>query len=121
MPPTNPIGSLESERDVCEQREPSLDHLPMPGSHLVGFLALQASNGERKGPQPRFRDVSSALDTASVLAGFKPSQRGIDPLDRFMLDLNERELDVFLNVDISHFPFVESADRGRSSPLCSHL
>ena len=91
--------------------------LAMPGSQLTGFLALHASNGERKGPEPRFRDVSSALDTLPVVAGFQPSQRGIDPLDRFILDLNERQLDVLLNVDIGHFPFVESADGGRSSPL----
>jgi hypothetical protein len=93
----------------------------MPGSQLTGFLALHASNGERKGPEPRFRDVSLALDTAPVLAGFQQSQRGIYPLDRFIFDLNERQLDVFLNVDVSHFPFVESADGSRTSPLCSHV
>ena len=110
---------FETSRHV-EYGGPSLEHLSAPGGRFTAFLAFHASNRERKGPQPRFRDVVSALDTAPVVARFQPRQRGIDSLNRFLFDLNERDLDVFLNIDIGDLSLVDDADCVWTCPFCSN-
>jgi hypothetical protein len=66
----------------------------------MSFFAVFAANRERKGSQASFGDSVAALDTDAVGIFAEPPQRYVDLVRLFRLHLDQRELDVFLNVDL---------------------
>jgi hypothetical protein len=74
---------------------------------LTSFFAVLATNREGKGSQAPFSDLVAALETDAVRVFVEPSQSDVDLVQRFRLHLDQRELDVFLNVDLGTLALVE--------------
>jgi len=84
---------------------------------LARFLAIQAPNGEWKGLQARGGNLFTTLGAAAVSAGIEAVERGINLSKRFELHLDERELEVLLNIDVRHLAVIERPDVVGGSPL----
>src|SRR5690242_11752200 len=65
---------------------------------LARLFAVLATNGERQGAQPRLRDLVAALEAISIRALVQAPARCFDLVQRLRLHLDERKLDVFLDV-----------------------
>ena len=64
------------------------------------LFAVLAADRERQRPQARLGDFVAALEAQAVTAVFEPCERLVDLVERFRLHLDERQLDVFLDVDL---------------------
>ena len=73
------------------------------------LFAVLAADGEGQRPQARLADVLAALEAAPVGALLEALQRFVDALQRLGLHLDERELDVFLNVGFRRLHRVDDA------------
>src|SRR5579862_6039938 len=100
-------GAFISQTPAClhiqEQRGGSaaLRELPLP--LLGGFasrLAVLAPDRERQSAQALLRNFLPALETVSVVTMLEPRQRVVDLGEGLRLHLDQRELDVFLDVGL---------------------
>src|SRR6185369_136722 len=95
---------------VVEQRRGSallcLHALTALGS-LTRFLTVLATHRERQRAQTRFSDFLTALEAITVGAFLEATQRRVDLGECLRLHLNERELDVFLNVDLGALALIQ--------------
>src|SRR5258708_5242685 len=108
-PPAEPHrtpGSLHIEKERRRRTPRSHVALALLGK-LLGLLAVLAANCERKSPQPLFGNFIATLEAVAVAALFEPLQRVVDLVERFRLHLDERELDVFLDVVLRALAGVE--------------
>src|SRR5262252_4726555 len=71
------------------------------------FLALLAANREGQRAQTLLCDFFSAIEAVAVVALFEPHERIVDLVERLRLHLDERQLDVFLDIGLRAFDGVE--------------
>jgi DnaK suppressor protein len=57
--------------------------------------------------EPRLRNLIAAFEAVAVSVVFKAPQRGVDLVERLRLHLDERELDILLDVDLRALTLVE--------------
>src|SRR5262245_45714837 len=88
-------GHVEEERRAVALLRHRLLAL---GSHLARFFAFLAAHRERQSPETLLRDFSTAVGTVSVGTFLETSQRVVDLRERFGLHLDQRKLDIFLNI-----------------------
>src|SRR5207237_5996925 len=74
---------------------------------FLGLFAVLTADGERQRPQALLGDFVAALEAIAVGALLQAGQRIVDFAERFRLHLNERALDVFLNIGFGAFDGVE--------------
>ena len=74
---------------------------------LTSFFAILATHREGKGSQAPFGDLVAALETVAVGVFVEPSQCHVDLVQRFRFHLDQRELDLFLDVDLGALALVE--------------
>ena len=73
----------------------------------MNFFTIPATYRERKRPQARFGNLFAALEAIAVAAVLETTQRRVDLVQRLRLHLDERELDVFLDVDLGAFALIQ--------------
>ena len=66
---------------------------------LARLFAILAAHREGQRAQARLRDFVAALEAEAVTAVFETRERFVDLVERFRLHLDQRQLDVFLDVD----------------------
>src|SRR6185312_4132405 len=89
-------------------RTPALLHLPLALlGHFAGFLTVLAPDREGKRTQSALADLFAALEAIAVGALLEPSQRFVDLAQRLGLHLDERELDLVLDVRLGALGGVE--------------
>src|SRR5262245_23119754 len=71
------------------------------------LLTVLAAHREGQRTQTSFADLVTALEAVAVRVLVETPQRFVDLVERLALHLNERELDVFLNVDFGALALVE--------------
>src|SRR4029453_16323290 len=74
---------------------------------FLGLLAVLAADGERQSTESLFGDFLAALEAISVVAVLEARQRVFYLVERLGLHLNERQLDVFLDVGFRALDGVE--------------
>src|SRR5207237_9852677 len=74
---------------------------------LARLFAVLAANRERQRTQPRLGDFVAALEAVAVGPFLQTTERLVDLVERLRLHLDERELDVFLDVDLGALALVE--------------
>jgi hypothetical protein len=91
------VGHVEEE----SRRPTALRHdaLALLG-RFPRLFAVLAANRERQRPQARLGDLVAALEAIAVGALVEAAQSRIDLVERLGLHLDERELDVLLDVDL---------------------
>ena len=98
--------------------------LPLLGV-LPGLLAVLAADGERQRTKALFRDLLAAVEAVAVIALLETHERVVDLVERLGLHLDERELDVFLDVGFGALDgvehFVELAAPGAFFAHAAHL
>src|SRR5690349_18794887 len=67
---------------------------------LARLLAILAAHREWQRAQPLLGDLFAAFETVSVVAVLEPGERVVHLVQRLGLHLNERELDVLLNIGL---------------------
>ena len=74
---------------------------------LARLLAVLAADREGQRPEPLLGDLFAALEAVAVVALFEPRQRVVDLVQRLRLHLDQRELDVVLDVGFRALDRVE--------------
>ena len=95
--------SRNSERGAAPRGELTLALL----GDLARLFAVLAADRERQRPQPLLGDFLAALEAVAVVALLEPRERVVDLVERLRLHLDERELDVFLDVGFGALDRVE--------------
>src|SRR5438034_3423999 len=92
---------------------------------LPGLFTVLAAHGEGERAQPLLGDLFAAVEAVAVVALLEPPQRVVDLVERLRLHLDERELDVLLNVGLGALHgvehFVELAAPGALSSHVAHF
>src|SRR5215831_4957815 len=91
---------------------------------LLGLLAVLAADGKGKCLQTLLCDFLAALEAVAVSALLQSRQRVVDPAERLRLHLDERQLDVFLNIGLRALTRIEDFRKLRdlaSGPDVAHL
>src|SRR4051812_48558393 len=101
-PPAEPrnFGSPAS-LDVEEQRRGAAPSGKLPLTVLgilAGLFAILAADRERQRAEALLANLFAAIEAVAVIALLEAEQRVVDLVERLGLHLNERELDIFLNV-----------------------
>src|SRR5438105_10394344 len=65
---------------------------------FLGLFAVLTANRERQRPETLFSDFLGTLEAVAVRALLEAGERVVDLIERLGLHLDERELDVFLDV-----------------------
>src|SRR5437660_370115 len=86
----------EERRSAAPGRELALTLL---GS-LAGLLAILAANREGQRAEALLGDLLAAFEAVAVVALLEPRQSIVDLVERLGLHLNERELDLLLDVGL---------------------
>src|SRR5688500_12544434 len=74
---------------------------------LAGLFAVLAADRERQRTKTRLRDLVAALEAVAVGAVFQASQSCVDLRQCLGLHLDERELDVLLDVDFGALALIQ--------------
>src|SRR2546423_674396 len=74
---------------------------------LARFLAILAAHREGQRAQTLLRDFLAAVEAVTVVPVLEPRKGVVDFIERLRLHLDERELDVFLNVGLGALDGVE--------------
>src|SRR5215212_1382359 len=122
-PPAEPASSVDLTRHVVEQgrRAAALgEPLALLGD-FARLLAVLAPDRERQRTEPLFGNLVTALEAVAVLPVFEPRQRLVDALQRLGLHLDQRELDVFLDVRFRAFARVEHVVHFQRVALRAHV
>jgi hypothetical protein len=83
---------------------------------LPPLLARLAAKRERQRSKPAFGDWPLALHTASVLARLEARERGVDASEDFYFHLQQREIDICLDVGVGILELViDFPQPGRST------
>ena len=77
-------------------------------SALPGLFTVLAAHSKRQGAEPRLGDLITALETIAVRISFEPPKRLVDLVERLGLHLNQRKLDVLLDIDLGALAIVEN-------------
>jgi len=85
---------------------PSLRHALTPIGRLTSFFTIPAPHCERKCAEARFGDLVAALEALTVGAIIETAERQVDLVQCFRFQLEQRELDLILDVDLGAFAFV---------------
>src|SRR5258706_1032224 len=93
----------EERRRAAPGRELTLALL----GDLAGLLAVLAANRERQRAEPLLGDLFTAFEAVAVVALLEPQQRVVDLVQRLRLHLDQRELDVVLDVGFRALDRVE--------------
>src|SRR2546426_9682903 len=117
-------GSLHVEEE--RRGAAALRHLALAlFGDLPGLLTVLAAHGEGERAQPLLGDLFAAVEAVAVVALREPRQRVVDLAERLRLHLDQRELDVLLNVGLGALHgiehFVELAAPGTLSPHVAHF
>src|SRR4029079_9166140 len=87
---------------------------------LARLLAVLAAHRERQRAQALLADFLAALEAVAVGALFQAAQRLVDLVERLGLHLDERELDLVLDVQLGRFRGVEHALDGTAGAFRAH-
>src|SRR5436309_16108337 len=93
----------EERRRTAPARERPLTLL----GRLTRLFAILAADRERQRTQSRVGDFVAALETVAVGPLIQPTEGLVDLVERLRLHLDQRELDVFLDVDLRALALVE--------------
>lgn len=77
---------------------------------LARLLAVQAANREWQGLQAGGGNLVTTLGAAAVATGIQARERGVNLSEGFELHLDERKLEVLLNIDVRYLAIVERPD-----------
>src|SRR5688572_19070785 len=70
---------------------------------FASFFAILAADRERQRAEPALGDLFPALEAVPEGALFQPAQRFLNLVERFRFHLDERELDLVLNIRFGTF------------------
>src|SRR3954469_15349785 len=88
---------------------------------LARLFAVLAADRERQRPQALLADLFPALEAVPVGALFEPAKRLLDLVQRLGLHLDERELDLVLNIELGGFSRVEHTLDAAARALRAHI
>ena len=71
-----------------------------PLDRLTSLFTVLAADRKRKGPEACLGDLVAAFQTVAVRAFSEPTKRRVDLLQRFRLHLEQRKVDLVLDVDL---------------------
>src|SRR5687767_6147224 len=95
------MGAVGLTRHVEEERRTiallGLSPLALD-RHLSTLFTVLAPDGKRQRTQPLVGNFTAAVGTVAVGAFVEPVKRVVDLGERFRLHLNQRKLDIFLNI-----------------------
>jgi hypothetical protein len=73
----------------------------------MSFFTIPAPHCDRKCSEARFGDLVAAFEAPTVGAIIETAERHVDLVQCFRFQLEQRELDLILDVDLGAFTFVE--------------
>src|SRR5690349_19556154 len=92
---------------------------------LTRLLAILAADGEGQRAETLLGDFLTAIEAVAVVALLEPMKRVVDLVERFRLHLDQRELEIFLNVGLGALDrvehFVQLAAPGAFLAHAAHL
>src|SRR5438034_6299186 len=109
-------GSLHIEEE--RRRPAALRQQPLPLlGVLLGLLAVLAPDGEGEGPEALLGDFLAAVEAVAVVALLEPRECVVDLVQRLRLHLDQRKLDVLLDVGLGA---LDRRSEEHTSELQSH-
>src|SRR5881397_3808778 len=117
--PLKDAGYLHVEKEG--RRAAPLGQLPLAlFGNLLRFLTILTPNRERQRAESLFGDFLAALEAVPVVAVLEPRQGVVYLVERFRLHLNQRELDIFLDVGLRTLHRIEDLRLlAAPAPLCA--